>query len=226
MKIVAISDLHGYLPKNIPEGDTLCICGDIFPLEIQNNLNKCDRWLNNIFIPWSNELPYKNIILIAGNHDFFFENIDLLDTILMFEKTKINFLEDSWIQIENIKFYGTPWCHKFGNWAYMVSDDELKDLFEDIPEDIDFLLTHDAPYGVSDICEEDIYWNNHNHIGNIPLREAIIKKKPKFVLHGHLHSSNHNEEILEESKVYNVSLLNESYNLFYEPLIIEYDPDK
>ena len=33
MKFTAISDLHGYLPKDLPSGDVLCICGDIVPLD-------------------------------------------------------------------------------------------------------------------------------------------------------------------------------------------------
>ena len=35
MKFTAISDLHGYLPKDLPGGDVLCICGDIVPLDYE-----------------------------------------------------------------------------------------------------------------------------------------------------------------------------------------------
>lgn len=99
----------------------------------------------------------------------------------------------------------------------------LESKFKNIPEDVDFLLTHDAPYGTSDICMQDIYWNNGEHIGSRPLRDAIIEKKPKYNLHGHLHSSNHDKEILNETKVYNVSLLDENYNLTYKPSVVYYE---
>ena len=145
-KIVAISDLHGNLPMDLPEGDILCICGDIFPLNIQTQILKCDDWLNDVFIPWTIELPYEEIILLAGNHDFYFEEVTPIDIFLTFDHTKINYLQDSWVTIYGIKFYGTPWCHQFGRWAFMKDDEWLAKKFANIPSDVDFLLTHDAPY--------------------------------------------------------------------------------
>lgn len=223
IKIVAVSDLHGHLPTIISEGDVLCICGDIFPLDIQTYMIDCDNWLSNIFIPWTNNLPFNDILLIAGNHDFYFENVPFVDTFLTFDNTKITYLQDSYVLIKGIKFYGTPWCHRFGRWAFMDDDSVLENKFKHIPNDVDFLLTHDAPYGTSDICMQNVYWNNGDHIGSKPLRDAVIEKKPKYNLHGHLHSSNHNEEILNETKIYNVSLLDESYNLIYKPIAIYYE---
>ena len=223
MKIVFISDTHGYLPKDLPEGDVLCICGDIFPLSIQTRMGECEDWLENKFIPWTIELPFREVIIIAGNHDFYFEDMEPIDPIIKFQGTKITYLRDSWVMIGGVKFYGTPWCHQFGRWAFMIPDEKMENMFKHIPENLDFLLTHDAPYGTSDICLQFTRFVSHDHIGNKPLRDAIINKKPKYVIHGHLHSSAHAEELLEESKVYNVSLLNENYEPIYEPLVIEYE---
>ena len=39
----------------------------------------------------------------------------------------------------------------------MRDDDILEELYKDIPKNIDILISHDAPYGCSDICFEDIY---------------------------------------------------------------------
>ena len=62
-----------------------------------------------------------------------------------------------------------------------------------------------------------------NHIGCVPLRDAILEKTPKLVLHGHLHSTNHNAELMEPSntKVYNVSYVDEGYEPVYSPLVLE-----
>lgn len=221
MKVVALSDLHGELPEINTVAVIYCICGDIFPLNIQMNDRKCRLWLVNHFIPWANALPCGHVVLIAGNHDFVFERMETEDIRKLFEGSKVIYLENDGIQLEGLNIFGTPWCHQFGRWAFMTDDESLAELYEEIPEGVDILLTHDAPYGTSDILFQRVSWNTGEHIGCIPLRNAIIEKKPKLVLHGHLHSTNHDKETLVESDVYNVSLLDENYDLVYEPLILD-----
>ena len=119
------------------------------------------------------------------------------------------------------KIFGTPYCHKFGNWAFMRDDDTLEELYKEMPRDIDILISHDAPYGCSDICFDNVYWRGEKHIGCVPLRDIILERSPKIVLHGHLHTSNREIEILGKSKVRNCSLLNERYELVYNPIIME-----
>ena len=41
------------------------------------------------------------------------------------------------------------------------------------------------------------------------------------MLHGHLHSSDHEQQLLGNTKVYNVSLLDEEYEPAYEYLTLE-----
>lgn len=75
MKICAISDLHGNLPKiEYSNLDCLFICGDIFPLQIQSKYNKSANWFREEFIPWSKDIDVDKIYLVAGNHDFFLKN--------------------------------------------------------------------------------------------------------------------------------------------------------
>lgn len=221
MKVVAISDLHGNLPLIEEVACIYCISGDIMPLNIQSNDRKCRKWLREDFIPWANNLPCAHVILVAGNHDFVFYRMEKPDIDKIFEGSKVIYLENSGVQLEGLNIFGTPWCHQFGRWAFMADDDKLADLFSEIPDNVDILVTHDAPYGTSDICFQKVYWNYGEHIGCVPLRDAILAKKPKLVLHGHLHSTNHENEVLGESDVYNVSLLDENYDLIYKPLILD-----
>ena len=183
MKIVAISDLHGNLPTIEEVAIIYCIAGDIIPLNIQSNDRKCRKWLKEEFIPWANNLPCSHVVLIAGNHDFVFQRMEKEAIDAIFEGSKVIYLENSGVQLEGLNIFGTPWCHQFGRWAFMTDDDALAELFNDIPENVDILLTHDAPYGTSDILFQNTAWNIGEHIGCVPLRDAIIEKKPKIVLH-------------------------------------------
>lgn len=138
---------------------------------------------------------------------------------------KVRYLKNEYIDYissQDAKIYhifGTPYCHIFGNWAFMRDEETLAKKFNQIPGNVDILISHDAPYGTSDVCFEG--WAADGcHKGCPELRDTIIASKPKYNFHGHLHSANHGEELLGETKVYNTSILNEQYNLVYEPLII------
>ena len=57
----------------------------------------------------------------------------------------------------------------------------------------------------------------------LQLRFAIEEKRPKLSLHGHLHSTDHNKGQLNNTITYNVSILNEQYQITYKPLHLQYD---
>ena len=40
-------------------------------------------------------------------------------------------------------------------------------------------------------------------------------------LHGHLHTTNHEKEMLGDTEVYNISLLDEDYKMVFEPQYFE-----
>lgn len=227
MKLIAISDLHGNLPEIKENADIMIIAGDISPLNIQGNKPKMIKWLKTTFIDWINSLNVEKVHLIAGNHDWVFENCSdsLIVELHMLSNSKLVYLcnqETEYYDSEGKKWriFGTPYCRQFGNWAFMRDDNTLEEIYKAIPKDIDILISHDAPYGCSDICFENVYWRGE-HIGCVPLRDIILEKSPKMVFHGHLHSSNHEIEMLGKSEIVNCSLLNENYELGYDPLVIE-----
>ena len=233
MKIAVISDLHGYLPmypslywEGIEECELLLVCGDILPLRVQTNMRESLNWLVVDFRPWAISLPVKQIYFIAGNHDFYCEKNDKTMHEIFSCSDKVTYLKNEYvdyISTQDFKVYrifGTPYCHQFGNWAFMRDDETLTKKFNQIPANVNILISHDAPYGVSDICFQG-FSSDKGHIGCLELRDAIIEHKPKYNFHGHLHSSNHGEEILGETKVFNTSILDESYNLIYKPLMIK-----
>lgn len=224
MRICAISDLHGNLPTNLETCDYLLIAGDIVPLNIQKNMISSREWFLNDFVEWANSLDVKKCIYwIPGNHDFVMEYMP--DDIIHGIEKKSNahclyncgaLLKDGDVEY---KIFGTPFCSMFYNWAFNFYPKVLEILYSTIPDDIDIILSHDAPYGISDICYEN---RMKEHIGNPQLRSVMDRIKPKYLIHGHLHSSSHAMEESEYgTKVYNVSLLNEKYEMIYEPLYLD-----
>jgi len=231
-KILGLSDLHGQLPEIDTSFDLLLLGGDLVDLYLQRYTDATKEWFEITFSDWINTLPFKDenskVIWIAGNHEVGFEKLreagrkQLAELVSERTNGRAIYLEDELYDFHGITIYGTPWCKIFGNWGFMKPYDSLKEVYSKIPEDIDILLTHDAPYGTSDLC---FGWQKFNrtpvHIGNEPLRDVIIEKRPRFNLHGHLHSANHEEELLEHTSVYNLSLVDEEYQQVYLPLQLE-----
>lgn len=232
MKICSISDLHGNLVcypsdywKDLWECEVLFICGDILPLEIQHDMPKSLEWLTEEFKPWAESLPVEKVFFIAGNHDFWFERNNVPAHKIFPQSQKVTYLKNELVEYlssqdsKTYKIFGSPYCKIFGLWAFMRSADILIKKFNEIPENVDILFTHDAPYGTSDVCLEG-QWADGNHIGNTQLRDIILSRQPTYHFHGHLHSSNHKEELLGETKVFNTSILDERYLIMYDPLIM------
>ena len=233
MKVAVISDLHGHLPiypspywEGIEECELLLICGDILPLHCQSKMIESRLWLIDEFKPWAASLPVEQVFFIAGNHDFWFERNDLIAHQIFPPHGKVRYLKNEYIDYisnQDSKIYhifGTPYCHIFGNWPFMRTEDRLREHFQVIPEGVDILFSHDAPYGTSDICLEG-WAADGQHRGCKALAEAIREKKPRYCFHGHLHSTNHNKELLDDTEVYNTSILDEGYDIQYPPLILE-----
>lgn len=232
MKIIATSDLHGTLPEIKTEFDLLLICGDICPVW-NHNRHYQEEWLNTDFADWIKSLPYKNalsrVVCIAGNHDFYLEgagrsqmtkfknNCGNQFVYLRNGEYDFEYLTDR--GLDTIRIFGTPYCKPFGSWAFMREN--LSKYYDEIPEGIDILISHDA----ADINEmgyiHEGRWSGTN-AGNKALADCIKRVKPKYYFCGHIHSGNHKFEDIDGVKCANVSLMNERYSPENEILMFEY----
>ena len=236
LKLSAISDLHGNLPSPdvFAEGDVLCICGDIVPLDFQRDMVKSIAWFCMKFIPWTDKLPFKKVILVFGNHDFFseelgprhFNSADTVTRMLMpgsiRGEHKIVILMDNSYKYEHFTFYGTSWCPDLSNWAWYGDHDKLVSEYGKIPTGVDVLLTHCPPrFGdVGTVLQQG--WNWMNNYGCQELAEEIDVKRPKWVFCGHVHSGDHKVTTIDDSiNIVNVSMLDENYKMNYPPFSVE-----
>lgn len=229
MKIAVISDLHGYLPKYQFENvEVLLICGDIIPLNIQSNMPASKTWFDTTFRSWAESLNVEKIIFIAGNHDISIERDRNWFKTKFSKYSKIAFLDNElceYLSTQDGKTYsifGTPYCKQFGNWAFMRNPETLVKKYSSIPENLDILITHDAPMlcGIGFIHHQDVSWGNQE-AGNKILADVILNKKPKYVFSGHIHSGQHELQECDGIKLANTSIVDEKYNVYYKPLILD-----
>lgn len=235
IKLSAISDLHGNLPdpSEFEEGDVLCICGDIVPLDLQGNDVKSIAWFCAEFIPWTDKLPFKKVIVIFGNHDFFGERLygdgkndgagitSLLLPGNIKGKHKVVVLCDNSYEYMGFTFYGTSWCPALSTWAFYGSHDKLVEKYSKIPQHVDILLTHCPPrVGDAGVVLQNCR-NWMKNFGCQELTDEIEIKRPAWVFCGHIHSGYHNITNHDGVNIVNVSMLDENYKKNYPPFNIE-----
>jgi Icc-related predicted phosphoesterase len=141
MKCVAVGDTHGMYRKiNIPDGDVFIHAGDILGRGKLSELEDLNDWLSN--------LPHKHKIIIAGNHDWCFQDAEDEARAIL---TNGVYLQDELIKIEGINFYGSPWQPWFLDWAFnLPRGPKIAEKWSRIPSNTDVLITHGPPMGVLD----------------------------------------------------------------------------
>lgn len=204
MRIVCISDTHTATVP-IPDGDILLHAGDFTNVGAASDVIAFSNWMQS--------LPHKHKIAIAGNHDFCFGSPD------HYRFTEdgrphiqgFTYLEDESIVVEGLKIYGSPWQPKFCNWAFNLSSSELKDKWEEIPDDTDILITHGPPHGVMDKCN-----NDGSRAGCKHLATRIRDLDLKLHLFGHIHEGYGRQGIHV-----NASIMTLSYHPVNLPIVVD-----
>jgi len=204
MNVLAISDLHGYFPE-IPKCDLLLLGGDYCPTR---NLEQERRFMLGDFSDWLRQVPARYKVGIAGNHDFILQEDPSIN-----EHIPWIYLQDSMVELEGVKIYGTPWTLPFFDWAFMESDYKLHKRFSKIPKGLDILLTHGPAYRHLDKTQDG------RHAGSFSLLEKVRDVKPDSHVFGHIHEA---RGILdgENTRSYNVSHVTERYEPKHNPVNI------
>jgi Icc-related predicted phosphoesterase len=174
MRIVCMSDTHGrHRRLTVPDGDLLIHAGDITRHGHLDELDDFNLWLGS--------LPHRHKVLIAGNHDFCFQEQPWSARGRI---TNATYLEDSSTEINGLTIYGSPWQPFFGGWAFNLHRGEpLAEVWARIPDDTDILVTHGPPQGILD----------RNRSGDLcgcrDLLVRLMELRPRLHVFGHIHES-------------------------------------
>lgn len=210
MKIIFISDTHGsHEDLVIPDGDMLIHCGDYSPQGTATDLFFFNKWLGT--------LPHKYKLVVSGNHDLYAENNYSLVKILF---TNAIYLENESIEIEGYTFWGSPITPTFNDWAFMRDrGNEIAKVWEQIPENIDVLITHGPPLGILDQVDANNVYKSQ-HLGCYDLFYHTKRVKPKIHCYGHIHGGYGVME-LDGTKFINCASMDEQYDLVHNPIVAE-----
>jgi len=192
----------------MPDGDVLCHVGDMGLRGNPQEIQPCLDWLN--------AQPHKYVVAIAGNHDFAFEKWPKQLGI-----GRINYLENSSVNIDGKNFYGSPVTPWFLDWAFNIPRGAaIKRYWDMIPDAglVDVLLTHGPPHGILDQSAP------HKHsecLGCEELFEAVERTLPDIHAFGHIHGSYGQAQFGNGTKFFNCSVVNEAYKVVNQPWVVD-----
>jgi Icc-related predicted phosphoesterase len=206
MRFVALSDTHGKHNFDLPPGDVLLHAGDVSSRGLKSEIQR--------FLDWFSSLDYAYKIFIAGNHDFFFEEAPKEEIDAMIPDNLI-YLNDSGVEIEGIKIWGSPIQPWFHDWAFnRKRGPEIQKHWDLIPTDSDIVITHGPAFGIHDRLVSGM------PVGCEDLLPTLQRIAPKVHLCGHIHEA-YGERQVGDTLFLNASILNVRYEIANVPIEFE-----
>lgn len=206
-RITHISDTHNkhkQLNGKLPGGDILIHSGDLSSIGREHEVKG--------FVKWFNEIDnYTHKIFIAGNHDLSFDSEKLfrdkseyfdrkvyegvakdgkpewLENLLLTGlKPNVFYLEDSFVELDQIKIWGSPITPTFGyGWAFNKDrGHDINEVWNKIPSDTDIVITHGPIYGYCDRAA-----NTNQNVGCADLYHKLREVQPHLHFSGHIHEA-------------------------------------
>jgi len=206
MKIGFVSDTHNQRANKwgLEPCDVICHTGDF-------SFRGTDSEINQFFVDASKAIKdtkAKSFICVPGNHELGVQEYESIFRQRC-EDNGIILLIQQGIELEGIKFYGTPFQNDFNDWAYNIADSQkLTDLYSQIPDDTEVLLTHCPPRDMLD------YSPMCGNVGSPELWARIVPMLGKLKVNafGHIHYSHGVKEFLG-TKFINAAIVSDHYNL-------------
>ncbi|KAK0718152.1 calcineurin-like phosphoesterase [Lasiosphaeria miniovina] len=182
IKVVCLSDTHGHVVPDVPDGDLLVHCGDLTDAgsaaAIQAQLD------------WLAALPHRHKVVVAGNHDSWFDpdaRRALADAARKADGEVdfkgVVYLENSSVTLEfkggrKLNVYGSPAVPTCGGSTNAFQyERHLHPWHGRIPPETDVLVTHTPPRYHLDLAG----------VGCAGLLDEVWRVKPKLHVFGHVH---------------------------------------
>ena len=195
-RVVLMSDTHGkHRRVPLPPGDVLIHAGDMTLRGEPGTYTDLANYFTHLQI--KDHHPFRQIILIAGNHDvtlqpsFYAQQKYAKERPLEYDeavkhlKTSCTYLEDQSCTLHpthGVHVYGSPWSPEFGTWAFTKPAHRMKNIWQVIPTDTDILITHGPPYKRGDEINRGIDVGCP-HL----LAEVQDRIQPRLHVFGHIH---------------------------------------
>lgn len=208
VRMVCISDTHNFHSQiDVPDGDVLIIAGDVCVHGSIYELAAVNEFLGG--------LPHKHKLLVAGNHDWCFANLVEREEARRILKNA-TYLEDSGVEIDGVKYWGSPWQPEFHDWAFnLPRGPKLAEVWAKIPSDTNVLITHTPPFGILDKN------GNGDHCGCGALLDALNNRvQPRIHVFGHVHESYGTLEA-DGITFINASICNGQFRPINRPIVID-----
>jgi Icc-related predicted phosphoesterase len=172
MRIVIVSDTHErHEEYGVLEGDVLIHCGDGCESSPES-VDTLDQWFGR--------QRFEHVLAIGGNHDYAIM-ARVRKQLPVFGHAQ--FLLDEGVEIEGVRFYGSPWVPQLRGWAFFADDDALAAQWAKIPTDTEVLIAHTPPAGILDRDRGGYSY------GCSRLRERLAQIAPRLHCFGHIHAS-------------------------------------
>ena len=174
--IFAFADTHGeHRQLEIPADTDILICaGDA----VEDDMKGGEY---DDFLDWFAAQPGKYKIFVPGNHELSFD-IDAADAIRpLFAERGIILLEDAVDEFDGVVI------------GSISGNSRIAD--EDIPTDLDILVTHYPPMGILD-----------EGFGSPEVLNFVLKAKPAYHLFGHVHKTAGQSVTSNSCKFINIAL--------------------
>lgn len=205
VRVVLLSDTHElHREAEVPPGDVLIHAGD-FTMFSKNMSAIRD------FNEWLGELPHRHKVVVPGNHEFFLESDPSKRSVLNNATVLIN----EGITIVGLKIWGSPVTPSYGGAFGLSSREERKQIYAQIPEDTDILVTHVPPLGILDSAH-----GASSGAGCSELLDAVMRVGPRLHVFGHVHGA-YGRLNGPQTMFANVALLGTDGDLERRPVVLD-----